>query len=124
MNHPSGFPTTALLACAIAFFLNGEAAANQQQFQAVIAKHFLQNHHAIPLHNNGNVKSGDVLKMPDEATYLSRGKCYPLPPVRYTSLSSEYIRTSLIPKSQQTQEVAYRFRRSRKLRRKLAASCT
>ena len=61
------------LACATIFFLsNVSARANQQQLQALLAKYLIANHQAIPLHNNGSVKSDDVLKMPEEATYLSR----------------------------------------------------
>jgi len=83
------------LACATALIMFASSAtANQQQLQATVAKHFLQNHQAIPLHNNGNVKSGDVLHLPEEATYVSRSKCYDLPAVRYTSLKSEFIRTT------------------------------
>lgn len=84
-----------VLACAMIFFLgNMPAGANPQQLQALVAKYFIANHQAIPLHNKGNVKSGDVLKMPEEATYLSRDVCYKLPPVRYTSLNSDFIRTT------------------------------
>jgi hypothetical protein len=83
------------MACATIFFLgNAPAKANQQQLQALIAKYFISNHQAIPLHNNGKVKSGDVLKMPEEATYLSRNSCYKLPPVAYTSLNIDFIRTT------------------------------
>jgi len=32
--------------------------------------------------------------LPEEATYVSRSKCYDLPAVRYTSLKSEFIRTT------------------------------
>jgi hypothetical protein len=83
------------LACVTIFLLsNVSARANQQQLQALLAKYFIANHQAIPLHNNGKVKSGDVLKMPEEATYLSRDKCYKLPPVNYTSLNIDLIRTT------------------------------
>jgi hypothetical protein len=83
------------LACATIFFLGSVwARANQQQLQALVAKHFIANHQAIPLHNNGKVKSGDVLKMPEEATYLSRDRCYKLPAVKYTSLNIDFIRTT------------------------------
>ena len=41
------------------------ATATQQQLQARLAKHFLSTHHAVPLHNSGEVKSGDVLHMPE-----------------------------------------------------------
>jgi hypothetical protein len=53
---------------------SGEAHANQQQqYRALMTKFFLSpNRYAIPLFSNGNVKSGDVLRMPQEATYLPR----------------------------------------------------
>ena len=70
------------------------AAANQLQLQAVLAKYFLQIHHAIPLDNNPSVRSGDVLHMPDEGTFLAREKCFHLPPVRYRDLGIEFIQTS------------------------------
>jgi len=83
------------LACATIFFLsNVSARANQQQLQALLAKYLIANHQAIPLHNNGSVKSDDVLKMPEEATYLSRNRCFSLPAVSYTSLTVDLIRTT------------------------------
>lgn len=72
-----------------------EVHANQQQYRALMTKFFLSpNRYAIPLFSNGNVKSGDVLKMPQEATYLSRNACYDLKDVKYTSLNSESLKTS------------------------------
>jgi hypothetical protein len=84
------------LACLAALFISATpTAANQQQLQALLAKHFLRNHQAIPLHNNGNVKSGEVLRLPSEGRFTSRDRCYTLPPVHYTSLGDERIETTL-----------------------------
>jgi hypothetical protein len=68
--------------------------ANQPQLQAVLAKYFLQVHHAIPLDNNPSVRSGDVLHMPDEGTFVAREKCFHLSPVQYRDLGIEFIQTS------------------------------
>ena len=78
----------------IAALSSGPASADYRQLQAVLAKYFIANHQAIPLHNNGKVKSGDVLKLPEEATYLSRDKCFDLPSVRYTSLDADLLVTT------------------------------
>lgn len=77
-------------------FESTKARANQQQqYRALMTKFFLSpNRYAIPLFSNGNVKSGDVLRMPQEATYLPRTTCYDLKKVRYTSLNSEFVKTS------------------------------
>lgn len=84
-----------VLACGAIFLAGtGSARADQQQLQALLAKHFIATYQAIPVHNNGKVKSGDVLKLPEEATYVSRDKCFRLPPVKYTSLSADLIRTT------------------------------
>ena len=69
-------------------------AADELQLQATLAKYFLQVHHAIPLFNNPSVRSGDVLHMPDEDTFLAREKCFQLPPVQYRDLGIEFIETS------------------------------
>jgi hypothetical protein len=82
----------ALLACSAP----AEAGQQQLQLRALLAKHFLSIHQAVPLHNNGEVKSGDVLHMPEEATFTSRDKCYKLPmPPRYLSLDAEFIQTTV-----------------------------
>ncbi len=83
-----------LISAAIVLIAASPAKADERQLQALLAKHFLQIHHAIPLSNNGAVKSGDVLHLPDEATFVSRGKCYNLPPVRYLGLRSEFMQAS------------------------------
>lgn len=70
------------------------AHANDRQYRALMARYFLQNHQAIPLNNNGNVKSGDVLKLPEEATYVPRSVCYDLGRVNYNTVKSEFIKTS------------------------------
>lgn len=70
------------------------ASADPSQLHAALAMYFLQVHNAIPLHNNGSVKSGDVLHMPDEGTFLPRDKCYNLPDARYAGLADEYIQTN------------------------------
>jgi hypothetical protein len=76
-------------------FRSTEAHANQQQYRALMTKFFLSpNRYAIPLFSNGNVKSGDVLRMPQEATYLPRKACYDLKNVKYTSLNSESLKAS------------------------------
>jgi hypothetical protein len=75
-------------------FYTASACADQAQLQALLAKHFLRNHHAVPLHNNGDVKSGDVLHMPDEGTFVSRNVCYKLAPPRYLNLDAEFIQTT------------------------------
>jgi hypothetical protein len=85
----------AAAAFAIPIMLQATAAeASQKQYRALMARFFLQNHQAIPLHNNGNVRSGDVLKLPEEATYVPRQTCYDFGPVAYTTLKSEFIKTS------------------------------
>jgi hypothetical protein len=71
-----------------------KASADPSQLHAALAMYFLQIHNAIPLHNNGSVKSGDVLNMPDEGTFLPRDKCYNLPEPRYAGLADEYIQTN------------------------------
>jgi hypothetical protein len=48
----------------------------------------------MPLYNNGKVESADILKMPEEATYVSRDTCYDLPPVHYTSIGIDFIRAT------------------------------
>lgn len=68
--------------------------ASEQQLRALMAKHFLQNYHAIPLHVNGAVESGDVLKFPNEAKALSRRVCYNLPNVSPKALQSTFIQTT------------------------------
>jgi hypothetical protein len=85
----------ATLICSTVLVLcTGSARADQRQLQALLAKYFIANHQAIPLHNNGKAKSGDVLKLPEEATYLSRDRCFKLRPVTYDSLNTELIRTT------------------------------
>ena len=83
------------IGCAAFVLINTRTAfADQQELQAVLANHFLRHHYAIPLHSNGNVKSGDLLHMPEEATLAPRDTYYNLPPVRYTRIPNEYVQTS------------------------------
>jgi hypothetical protein len=67
--------------------------ADELQLQAILTKYFLRVHHAIPLFNNPTVRSGDVVHMPDEGTYLAREKCFQLPAVQYRDLGIEFIET-------------------------------
>ena len=95
MNTPSiRTATYAVIVASFGLLLPAGAEANQKQYRALLAKFFLLNHLAIPLHNNGNVKSGDVLKLPEEASYTSRDVCYDLGPVKYTTLNSEFIKST------------------------------
>lgn len=60
----------------------------ESQFRAAVTKYFLQNHRAIPIRSNGNVRSGDVIRLPEEATLVSRDVCYNMPSPVYRSLAS------------------------------------
>ena len=49
--------TIGIAAVVSALFCSAPASADQAQLQALLAKYFLRYHHAVPLHNNGDVKS-------------------------------------------------------------------
>ena len=79
------FFTTALLCV----FWTNASADNVTRYQALMARHFLGLHFAIPLLSNGTVKSGELISLPTETRVRPRSDCYNLAPVEYRRLSDE-----------------------------------